>query len=424
MTSNLNVIPEVFVLWHPRCALGETLARQVHRWLRPTNGVGPEVFYRSLPAPDADDEGLPPPLPQEQRKGAPGSSGKSMNNLQIVLPLIDENMVADPAWRNWLVRLADPTTKAFRRLLPVALDATAYNMPGPMRELNYLRPAGLGPAPWPGEEPSLDVVQRSLCKQLTEAMCRILLPRSRAMGDTQQLGATDDAAPKVSIFLSHAKSDGTGPATRLRDYIYGQTQLTAFYDENDIAFGSAFARVLESGLKDTGTAAMVAVRTASYASRPWCRRELALFRRPRRVADSPNGSERWQLYPTLIVEAMDKATSSAGISDFGNSSVIRWSDGVEGLEETIVTSVIRDAMLAAYHAAVGATIPKRSPKATKQVIINWLPDPNTLLHIPAVRSGRAADVIHPGRGLPGLELDTLLEYFPSITFHSFEEVLS
>ena len=42
------------------------------------------------------------------------------------------------------------------------------------------------------------------------------------------------------MFLSHAKRDGTGPARRLRDYIYSQTQLTAFFDENDIAYGSVF----------------------------------------------------------------------------------------------------------------------------------------------------------------------------------------
>lgn len=59
-------IPEVFVLWHPSCALGEVLARRIYAWLRPGNGLGPEVFYRSLAAPEATAGGLPSPLPGEQ----------------------------------------------------------------------------------------------------------------------------------------------------------------------------------------------------------------------------------------------------------------------------------------------------------------------------------------------------------------------
>ena len=68
MAAQQNVpIPEIFVLWHPRCPLGESLARRILEWLRPGNGLGPEVFYRCLPAPGAPLNGLPPPLPGEMR---------------------------------------------------------------------------------------------------------------------------------------------------------------------------------------------------------------------------------------------------------------------------------------------------------------------------------------------------------------------
>src|SRR5882672_4576640 len=97
-------IPQVFVLWHPRCGLGETLAREIHAWLRPGNGLGPEVFYRSLPAPGSPANGLPPPLPGETRFASEASSRtrRKESNLQVVLPLVDENMVADMTWRYWL----------------------------------------------------------------------------------------------------------------------------------------------------------------------------------------------------------------------------------------------------------------------------------------------------------------------------------
>jgi hypothetical protein len=418
-------IPEVYVLWHPDCPIGEILARRIYEWLRPGNGRGPEVFYRSPPAPGAPARGLPPPLPGESRPGALGSSGKvGRSNLQIVIPLIDENMVADAAWRFWLGELGKNVNPSLqRKLMPVALDATAYNMSSPLRELNYLRPGGLPLAPRDvAGGPALDAVVRTLRKQLTEAMCRILLMPPRATSPTANQPDTDEVLPKVTIFLSHAKADGTAPATRLRDYIYSQTQLAAFYDENDIAFGSLFSREIQRDLVAHETAALIAVRTAQYASRPWCRRELSLFRRPRLEHSSPDGLEQWSLSPSLVVEAMEAAASSPGIPEFGNSPVVRWSDQTLGLEEVIVMSVIRDAMLASFHASVGASLSLPRSAATPKIVINWLPDPTTLLHIPSLRGPVNVDVVHPGRGLSGMELDTLGELFPNVTFHSFEEV--
>jgi hypothetical protein len=88
-------IPEIFVLWHPRCPLGEKLARRLLHWLRPGNGLGPEVFYRSLPAPDAPPNGLPLPLPGEERLKCDlfTRTRNNVSNLQVVVPLIDENIL-------------------------------------------------------------------------------------------------------------------------------------------------------------------------------------------------------------------------------------------------------------------------------------------------------------------------------------------
>jgi len=116
---------------------------------------------------------------------------------------------------------------------------------------------------------------------------------------------------------------------------------------------------------------------------------------------------------------MEGRQLSSGIPELGNSPLIRWTDDDRDLEEFIVTTVIRDAMLASFHSAMGASIPSNAG----QIVINWLPDPTTLLHIPSVQSGADCDVLHPGRGLSGLELDNLAEFFPKLTFRSFEEVL-
>lgn len=412
--------------------MGEGLARQIHGWLRPGGGLGPEVFYRCISAPDTEPGALPLPLPGEVRApvltGSTTLGSSTHVNEQILILLIDDHMVADAAWRYWLGELANSRTFASltRTFVPVALDSTAYNVPHPIREQNFLRPTGL-PIDWAASgdarTAALAKVTRSLLKQLTETLCRHLLgtmPLGSAGGIPQTAtGAiTESLAPKISLFLSHAKVDGAAPARRIRDYIYSQTQLAAFYDENDIPFGSAFSRVLDASIQSSHTAALIAVRSARYASRPWCRRELSLFRRPRQESVDGQLPERWRLQPMLVVDALEPGARTVGIPETGNATLIRWSDESPDLEEQIVTTVLRDALLAAFHSSLGRSL----PPVPNSVILNWLPDPTTLLHMPAVRDGsKEVTVVYPGRGLSGLELDTLAEYFPQVVFRSFDQ---
>jgi len=426
-SSTTTPIPEVYVLWHPRCQLGEVLARRIHGWLRPGSALGPQVYYRSLPAPEAPSAGLPPPLPGETRGMQRTGAIPRGSNLQIVLPLIDANMIADPAWRHWLAQLALPFNSTEpREFMPVALDPTAFNAPEALRERNFLRPTGLVAGP-PADSAGQEAVVRSLLKQLTEALCRLMLGK-RTTAAALPAGAAavagnEAAAPKVKIFLSHAKVDGVGPARRIRDYIYSQTQLAAFYDENDIPFGSVFRRVLERDIQGDETAALIAIRSARYAGRPWCRREVSLFRRPIAETHDPVTAVFWRLNPVVVVEAIADGERTPGLAELGNAPLIRWADQVTDLEEQVVTTLLRDAALAAFHSAVGRTLPLPQHK---HLILNWLPDPTTLLHIPSVRGSFQEDleIFYPGRGLSGLELDILGDFFPNVVFRSFEEVLS
>jgi hypothetical protein len=415
-----SLIPEMYVLWHPRCEPGEALANRIYGWLRPGNGLGPQIFYRCLPAPEAVPGGLPPPLPGENRSVPAPSPSAASSNLQVVILLIDAPMIADPSWRYWIGQLAREHGGVNRICLPVALDATAYNGPPALRALNFLRPTAVPAAgttePWPDE--ALETVSRSMLKQLTETLCDLLLrPDERPAGEAA-ISAFDLARPKVKIFLSHAKKDGTVPARRIRDYIYSQTQLAAFYDENDIPYGSSFGKVLETNVAGPSqSAALIAVRSAEYARRPWCRREFALFRRPTRVQPAGRAAEHWLLNPTLVVDALASGAQTPGIPELGNTAAIRWSEDIPSQEEQIVTTVLRDVLLAAFHQALGQTI----PDGPDHLILNWLPDPISLLHIPRIRQAEAGlRIYYPGRGLTGLELDTLNDYFPEVDFLSFD----
>src|SRR5262249_45876158 len=159
--------------------------------------------------------------------------------------------------------------------------------------------------------------------QLTEALCRLMLGKS-FYAPADPAGAVTAAAmdmgPKVKIFLSHAKADGAAPARKIRDYIYSQTQLAAFYDENDIPFGSLLPRVLERDIQAQEPAALIAIRSARYASRPWCRREVSLFRRPIPEAGDPAAAVYWRLNPVVVVVAMRDGERTPGLAELGNAT--------------------------------------------------------------------------------------------------------
>lgn len=426
-TTERRAIPEVYVLWHPDCSIGEFLASGIYQWLRPGVGLGPDVFFRSAPRSGAADGALPLPLPGEVRGQAATppmirSRRRDLVNLQIVIPLIDSHMVADPTWQHWLSHLADTATATNRVFLPVALESCAFNVPTRIARQNFLRPGGLplSPDPTPGER---EVLRRSLCKQLTEALCAMLLGRApdhtgRA-GEAQETPASGRAADsKVMIFLSHAKVDGSRQAGRIRDYIYTSTQLAAFYDENDIPFGSGFSQIIESTLSGARTAALIVVRSAAYARRPWCRREISSFRRP--LAD-PTDARLWRLNPVFIVDALQGGEETFEVPEFGNASIIGWSDTHANIEEQIVTSVLRDALLRNFHASLGRHLFIASPD---RLVINWVPDPTTLLLVGPVHARPNVEVCYPGKGLSALELDILGDYFPAVTFTSYEQALS
>lgn len=405
-------IPEVYVLWHPGFSEGEGLARQIYQWFR-ADGLGLQVFYRSLPAPRAPLGGLPPPLPRESRASAAGTSAH--DTLQIVVLLIDAHLIADAAWRHWIQQLADTAPNDKRAIYPVALDRTAYNVPPALMDLNYLRPAGISrlsaDRSWTPE--LREEVSRSLLKQLTEALCDRLL-RADGLDTSKPLAL---GRSKVKVFLSHAKADGVEPVRRLLDHIYSQTQLAAFFDENDIPFGDLFDKVLGGSLAGSGqAAAMLAVRSAKYADRPWCRRELAQFRQPRPVTVAGRRSEFWQLNPMLVVDALADGAETTSIPEFGNVPMVRWSAELARQEEQIVTTLLRNVLFAAYYGLLSW----RMPDEPDCIVLNWRPDLATLLQIPKVRKNTPCRVFYPGRDLTGPELRYLSDFFPQVRFISFD----
>ena len=111
--------------------------------------------------------------------------------------------------------------------------------------------------------------------------------------------------------------------------------------------------MLDASIDSASTAALIAVQSKEYAGRPWCRRELSIFRRPRMEKGANKSFEQWKLHPIVVVNALEAGAQTTSIPEIGNATQIRWSTDPIEQEEQIVTTVLRDALLAEFHAALG-----------------------------------------------------------------------
>jgi hypothetical protein len=385
----------IYVLWHPGFGVGRQLATAIFNWFRLPSGFGIPVFYRSKPS-GGRISGQPLEIPLLQ------------SELNLLVVLADEQMVADDKWRDWLVELATAAEADPKRtiLYPVAFHPTAYKLPAEIRRLNFISPLSSAGRGAKLEAGTPTTIETRLLKWLTEACARVLVRRD----DTKSLRQADAEPPKIKIFISHAKADGTDQARAIRDYILQETQLSTFYDENDIALGYKFSRVLEDTLLFEA-AALIAIQGDRYADRPWCRREIQLFRKPAHLG--PERSDVWQLHPVLLVDAMKGNEISRSIPELGNSPAIRWQDGDE---HRYIDALLRDTILRSYHRRAAMRLLPIPGRA----IVNWTPDPLSIYEV--VRQVSSLDeIIYPDGGLSGMDLDALRELFPQLTFRTFNE---
>ena len=419
---------KVFVLWHPEFEQGLKIAEKIFDWFRTSDGHGIPVYFRSKPDPRRKDS-LPAEIPFE--RGA----------INLLIVLAEAKMVRDRLWREWLTSLAEQSSNSASVLYPIALHRTAYKLPGSIRALNFISPSQKSGRGSELSEETIDVLLEGLRKSLTEAFARCLhheFLSSNVQKFAEKIISFFSRAtgepPKIKVFISHAKRDGTNVAKKIRDYIYRDTQLSAFFDENDIALGYKFAEVLNRTL-GSETAAMIVVNSDCYASRPWCRREIQVFSQPKQ---SKIHTGVWEKPPILVVQSMKGGHVSTSIPDFGNAPMLQWRDGDEAL---CIDSLLREAIFRTYHTTLAGIIKKELQKQRtnqNRLFINWAPDPLSLETVirdweeqevkNAKKNGssrlkplRPLEIIYPGRGLSSIEIQALGNRFPRVTLRSFNE---
>lgn len=260
-STNADIARPFFVIhivWHPECALGETIANSLMQHFRRdlykniVGGVGIPVVFRSECLPGAI---TPIPVSLED------------SETSATIVVLDENLVSSAEWLNYInnidSELKDSSKSGFKRLLfPVAISSEALSK-------SSIGPQALRWDGWGGDEGSR--IQR-LRSELTYEFCR-MLRYNLAQLEAPTERNLSEYLKKVQVFLSHSKHDDEGAAIAraIRLRIYEGHGLSSFFDVHDIPAGLPFDEVL---LHQVRVSAMVAIHTDSYSSREWCRKEI------------------------------------------------------------------------------------------------------------------------------------------------------
>jgi TIR domain len=383
----------LYVCWHPDSPAGAAFAPALFNWFRgdPGNlletGFGIPVRYRCTSDPK--------PIPLDEA------------DLSVIVPLVDEHMVVSGRWREFFEKGAFKDRRV--ALYPVALHSSAYQLPGNVSRLNFLRVGrATDPGTWSGEERRA-VERQRLISLLTQACCRLLWARQTGVGTEP-----DRPGQQVKVFISHAKADGVDIAEAIRLQIFRQGQMQAFFDESDLAIGYAFEGELASQAGATSTA-MIAVNTDAYASRPWCQREIRLAREPKPV--SVDGRERqncWRSIPLLVVDAL-AARPTRYLAEFGYATVVRWQ--AHTITE-IIDHFLREMLIGAHNEERA----KRVPVAEGRHSLNGLADLYAAMAIRAKTENSLEELVVPSPGYPRPDRKILESLLSSIRLRTFDEV--
>lgn len=386
----------VYVLYHHECELAEKLSREIFDWLRGLYvdrnvkrderridlqrlGLGIPVYYRT----SFEDPHEPP--------GNLKIHGIDYHEAtcNVIVPLIDVKMVNDYRWRRYLRKAAgreSPDTV----VLPVALDSSAYRLDAGLGGRNFVRL----------QSGSLVHLLR---RRLAEACLRAL--RKESAG----LALDGDAPPRspwidqVKIFISHAKGDAREISLGYRNAVLNYGQLDAFFDENDIPYGSGYQSILRNHAAHSD--AMLCIQSDLYSSRPWCQLELAIARAPRLVGSDDDakrtGIHVYSTVPVVVVDHLSERPTKLP-PDLGHVTVIR---GKNGNEDLVLDILIREALLVKFQAATArilATMHSESPEAESTAFLSFVPDLTAIRRIEELRaeSGQSTEfIVYPGSGL-------------------------
>lgn len=401
----------IYVVHHPGSLECRMLAGHLHDWFRlkqndgDSTEAGLPVWFRAHLGPDGR---VAPEIVWAEA------------DINVLVVLIDDVMVADPTWRialDVLVREAEAAPRSALVLL-APVDWSAFRLSylfGSRNRVPVGDPRIENTPEVRGEDDSAGKEQRA---RRIAARARVLR-RAVTEAATRELRkpAGSELPPPIDVFLSHAKRDGAKVAIALRDGMADFGQIKAWYDANELPPGYNWTMPMEKAVRDK-TAALVSIVTDSYPTRYWCRREVNLARTPQELARSQNGAvTAWTVQPTVAVSRHD-SNWSRPLAQLAQVPHIGWlmePTQVQGRVEDVVDRLLLEALLVEFYRryALHFVHTHQGPPNQHLVLLTWVPDPWSLVQLlgklPTDDSIEEFILAYPGHGLRTAELNELRE---------------
>lgn len=373
----------IYVVWHPKSKTGSKFANQIYsRYTRnieeplSREGIGIPVFFRSV----AHKNDLPKQIDLAEA------------NRNAVLVLVDDQAIIH--WKSYLAGLLKQVNASGKnnRFIPVSLSHNFSNIGAAINKINGVR-----------IDPGIryDEQQKALIPQLTHELCRMLYDKPRQSERTRQ----DYSPEPISLFISHAKLDGTEMAKEIKSAAEADTPIKTFFDAIDIAPGHKWPVELEANIEST---ALLVIQTDAYASREWCRWEVLKAKKSGR--------------PVVVVNAV-KEGEDRSFPYLGNVPTIRWKNtgSKSKLIKKILAFTLFEILRFHYTFQLLTTRPRlasitRVRIKQDQKILASPPELLTLLEKATEETTRGKIVLYPDPPLTAEEVELLNETTDDIDY--------
>lgn len=292
----LPPILEIYVVWHPADRGGLHVSEVMVSHFQGSTfsgliGGAIEVYIRSAGWRSATDAPRPIPFPTDSAGDETESPQQQL--FTAVVPVVGTELAdavegGSGPWYEYLTEIVRAHEKYPDRVavFPVATESSAAHGTVLGELLEPFHGIGRGRMTT-GEERS-----RTWCRDLAQGVTQHFgaphgPPRTdgrrrrgpRGGGRHRPIGPFGgDESGRLTVFISHTNEVGrstpadVGIAERVRA-IVARTRLDDFFSASDLQPGRNWSRELS---EKAATSALLAVRTSTYASRPWCQREMLL----------------------------------------------------------------------------------------------------------------------------------------------------
>ncbi len=210
----------------------------------------------------------------------PNSTPKKLANKNVIFVFASGQTLISPLWVDYFNELDNSNSYS---IVPVSIDegGMKHSYSGALKNYNFIRAQN-----WPKNNRL-----ESAILELSHELYRYGLNNI----NYNEVGKESS----IKLFLSHAKKGDTGlnHAQEIKKFI-DNSNMSRFFDANEISPGFKFDKEIESHIKDS---TMIAIVSDAYSSRYWCQREILTAKSENRPIIVANSLEEYEdrIFPSI-----------------------------------------------------------------------------------------------------------------------------